>query len=351
MKNHNSSIEYQLGSQKCVVEFVRAIPRDWIANLELENALLVTDTQVATALDIKHSERSLTIEAGEAGKSWQSVERILQHALHLNIDRQGYMVALGGGALCDVAAFAAALYLRGIQVHLVPTTLLGMVDAAFGGKCGINFSNYKNMVGSYHAAQKIIINLETLNTLPPAEYLNGIAEVIKSALLGDQVLFDLLRHNRAAILKRHTETVHQMVRRALAVKAAHVSADYREQGIRAHLNLGHTFAHALESIGKLEQWSHGRAVAWGIAQAMKLGLRLGVTDSHYAQQVIELLQQYDFQTEISSLNSQDIIAAMRHDKKRTQGAINCILQHALGVTEIRAVDEETLHHVLITPYR
>ena len=330
---------YHLGEEHCSITFVSASIRALINDmLHSENVLAVTDPQVATALALAPHRRLLHIAAGEGGKSWQSIDTILQQALDCAIDRQGTFIAVGGGALCDSTAFAAAIYLRGIRLILIPTTLLCMVDAAFGGKCGINFSSYKNMLGCYHSAEQILINLAVLRSLSAKEYRNGLAEVIKSALLGDPQLLQLLEKHHTEILELQEPLLQRLIERSLAVKAAFVTKDYREQGVRAYLNLGHTFAHALESLGEWKRWSHGEAVAWGIAQAMKLGCQLEITEPRYAQRVIALVQQYGFQISIDKLHSHTLIEAMRHDKKRVGNSIRFILQRTLGETEIRAVD-------------
>ncbi len=339
--------DYRLNGQRCSIAFVtRAIHTLISGMLHSENVLVVSDPQVAMALSLAPHRRLLHIAVGEASKSWQNVESILQRALDCAIDRQGTFIAVGGGALCDSTAFAAAIYLRGIRLILVPTTLLCMVDAAFGGKCGINFSSYKNMVGCYHPAEQIIINLQTLRSLSAKEYRNGLAEVIKSALLGDPQLLGLLEQHHTEILERQETLLQQLVQQSLVVKAAFVTEDYREQGSRAYLNLGHTFAHALESLGEWGKWSHGEAVAWGIAQAMRLGCQLKITEERYAQRIIALLQQYAFQISIDNLNSHRLIEAMQHDKKRVGANIHFVLQRSLAETEIRAVDTLEIEHLL-----
>ena len=350
-KNHTAALQYRIGSHRCEIHLCREpLGTLYAREIVSQNFLVVSDTTVSAALNLK-GESALrghlcTIPAGESGKNWHSVDNILRQLLDHSIDREGTLYAIGGGALCDTAAFAAAIYMRGIRVVLIPTTLLCMVDASFGGKCGIDFGGYKNTVGSFHLAEKIYINLATLETLSHAEFHNGLAEVIKSALLGDETLFTLLRANRRRIIERDSELVLEVVQRSLAVKAAHVTKDYRDSGVRAHLNLGHTFAHALESLGGLREWSHGEAVGWGIAQAMKLGRRLGITDVAYARAVVEVLESYDFHTEIPNVDVAGLIRAMYHDKKRVGSALNFIVQRRLGETEMRAVDEGIIREVV-----
>ncbi len=275
--------------------------------------------------------------AGEACKSFESLRLVLEAALTRNLDRQAEFVGVGGGAVCDLTAFAASSYLRGCRLVLVPTTLLAMVDASLGGKTGINLSGYKNLVGSFYPASSILVAVDFLNSLPAREFHSGLAEVIKSAMLDDAELFDLLMDRRVTVLSREPLLMEEVVRRSLRVKAQVVEADFRESGRRAILNLGHTFGHALEAVAGLGRYTHGEAVAWGIRCAMDLGRVLGVTDAEYARRVGRMLDDYEFPDRVHA-DPGELVEAMRRDKKRRGNSLVFVLQSNLGVTIVQEVE-------------
>lgn len=285
------------------------------------------------------------LEDRDAAKTWSAVERVLLAALERGMDRGGEVLAVGGGAVCDVAGFAASVYLRGVRLTLVPTTVTAMVDAALGGKTGINLRQGKNLVGTFYPAHTLVVVPRVVARLPAADYLDGLAEVIKTALLGDAALLLLLERRREAVLARAPELVREFVSRCIAVKARFVAHDLREERgaepgpdgtSRAFLNLGHTFAHALESASDFA-WTHGAAVAWGMVRAMRLGLRLGLTDATYAARVERLLRAYGYRLTAPEVAPEALLAAMRADKKRSGSELRFVLQHDLEQTELRAV--------------
>ena len=211
----------------------------------------------------------IIVPNGESSKTSLILHDLVSSFAALSLTRDSMIVGFGGGAVTDLCAFAAHIYLRGIGVVLVPTSLLAMVDAAVGGKTGIDFAGYKNIVGSFYPAKEIRINPEFTYSLSDREYKSGLAEVIKAALLRDAGLLSLLEKKRDSVMKRELQTVKDCIRAAVLVKAAIVMEDPQEKGIRAYLNLGHTFGHALEACMGLGVWTHGEAVAWGIARAMQ----------------------------------------------------------------------------------
>jgi 3-dehydroquinate synthase len=221
-----------------------------------------------------------------------------------------------------------------------------MVDAAIGGKTGINFGGYKNMVGTFYPAHEVRICTGVLETLSDHEYKSGLAEVIKSALLGDRALLDTLETRRESVLARDPQVVREAVWACVNVKSDVVEQDLRESGVRAHLNLGHTFGHALESVGGLGSYSHGEAVAWGMAQAMELGVRTGLTDSAYARRVKNVLEAYEYRIEAIPELAEAIRSAMNKDKKRQGNEVRFVLQRNLEETVVTSVDESTLMDVL-----
>lgn len=281
---------------------------------------------------------AVVMPAGERGKTWASVELILERALALGLTRASAIVGIGGGVVCDVAAFAASLYMRGCALVLAPTTLLAMVDAAIGGKTGVNWGGYKNMVGTFYPASEVRIFVGTLSSLPEREYHSGLAEVIKTAALGDEELFRTLERERAAVLARERAMLSEVVARCAAVKVKVVNEDLTEQGPRAWLNLGHTFAHALEAVTAMEKYAHGEAVAWGMARAMALGVRVGVTDPRWAQRLTALLAAYGFRTSIDGLEPAPLLEAMGRDKKKRGGGLRFVLQQDICRTRVQEVD-------------
>jgi 3-dehydroquinate synthase len=291
-------------------------------------------------------EESFTVPAGEKFKNWDTAAEIARELLERGTARDGLIVAAGGGVVCDLAAFLASIYMRGMRLVLVPTSLLAMVDASIGGKTGIDFGGYKNILGSFYPAEEVVVSSGFLETLPEREYLNGMAEVIKHALLADGELYRLLREERQRVLDRDTAVLDEILHRSLEVKARYVEEDPKERGIRGHLNLGHTFGHALESVSGLSGRSHGEAVAWGIAKAMAAGAEMGITDPDYAREVTELLDDYGYQISGTGVDPDEIIAATAYDKKKQCGTVRFILQEGRERTLFSPVPREVLKKVL-----
>ena len=312
----------------------------------LADALWICDVNTEPLGVVPERADRVVLPAGEAGKSWPAVEEILRHALKNGYDRGARFAAVGGGVVCDVAAFASSLYLRGVDTVLIPSTLLAMVDAAIGGKTGINFAGYKNMVGTFHLASEVRISPELVDTLPAREYASGLAEVIKTALLGDRELLDLLETRYDAVLSRESTAVQELVRRSAQVKVSIVQDDYLERGNRAFLNFGHTFAHALESVAGFGEWTHGEAVAWGMARALALGRRLNVTEHEYAERIVALLSRYGYRTEAGIADPDRLLSAMQKDKKRIGDDVRFVLSRGIGDTIVEPVPESEVRAVL-----
>jgi len=303
--------------------------------------LLVSDTNTQSLID---QTSQVVLPPGEAHKDWSSVDVILKKALELGLTRDSVIAGLGGGVITDMTAFAASLYMRGTKLVLIPTTLLAMVDAAFGGKTGVDYGGYKNMVGTFYPAGELVIAVDFLKTLPAEEYKSGMAEVIKTAMLGDEDLLGLLEQNYQRIQKKDLGILEEIVQRCLKVKGSFVEADLKEGGIRAHLNLGHTFGHALESLTGFSGLSHGEGVAWGIRQALQVGETLGLTDSAYRTRITKLLDLYAFDHR-TNYTPQQILGAMEKDKKKKGGDLRFILQKNILETEIITIPRERLLEV------
>ncbi len=286
------------------------------------------------------------IPSGEEHKLLSTVEDVLDRAAQNKLGRDSVIAGAGGGVICDMAAFAASLYMRGTRLALVPTTLLAMVDAAIGGKTGVDFRGWKNMIGTFYPAHEVVIWPQALDTLSDREYWCGMAEVIKHALLRPDPLFQFLQHNRQGLLDRDPGLMPDLIRLSVQVKIWHVEHDFREGGIRAHLNLGHTFAHALESVTGFKEWKHGEAVAWGIARALDLGVRLGLTDPDYVAEVHDLLSGFGYRLLAHGLDPEAIYEAMAHDKKKREGTVRFVLQKSLGETLLATAPRPLVLEVL-----
>jgi 3-dehydroquinate synthase len=284
---------------------------------------------------------AVRLPAGEKAKHWDSVNAVLAACAQWGMGRDGILAGVGGGVICDLTAFAASLYMRGCRLVLVPTTLLAMVDASLGGKTGIDFLGTKNLVGTFYPAHRIAIAPSALAGLSEREYRSGLAEVIKTALIGDAALLDLLERERKGILARSPGAVREMIRRSLAVKGRIVQEDPREAGVRAVLNLGHTFGHALESATGFDGWTHGEAVAWGIGRALAAGLRFGMTAPPFAARVRRLLEGYGYRLHADT-SFESMKPAFDLDKKRVGGTARLVIPCDVGDVRIREASPEDL---------
>ena len=282
----------------------------------------------------------LTSAAGESGKTLAGCEALLRAMLRAGIQRSGLLLAVGGGAIGDVAGLAASLYLRGIDVWQVPTTLLAMVDSAVGGKTAVNLPEGKNLVGTIHPAQTVVVDVEFVRSLPERDFLGGLAEAIKMAIGFDQELFALLERQREAVQRRDEGVLIDVVYRSLAAKIAVVEGDLRETGSRRHLNLGHTLGHALEAHSDYAL-PHGLAVARGLHFALELAEHLGALRQVDKQRCRELLLAYGFARDALP-PAAELLPFVRRDKKAVAGTIHFVVPTAVGACETRPVTPEQL---------
>ena len=308
--------------------------------------LSIFDGNTALLFPKRDPERSLALPPGETAKNWSSVERIINRALALSLGRDGLVTGIGGGVVTDVTAFASSIYMRGCRLVLVPTTLLAMVDAAVGGKTGFDFGGVKNLVGTFYPADEVRICPCLLETLPENEFLSGMAEVIKHALLAPEGLMDIVRGEREAVLAREPDVLERLIPMALKVKTSIVSEDLREKGPRAFLNFGHTFGHALEVATNFSRWSHGEAVAWGMLKAFDLGERLGITEKTWAAECRRLIADYGFDIVTPQVSPGEIKAAMADDKKKRAGRLRFVMMKGPGEPVLQEVPEADLDAVL-----
>lgn len=307
-----------------------------------------SETSNTVALYRKDDSMLMVLKAGECFKTMQSVLEIVKAALDSNFDRNAVFTAIGGGVICDMTGFAASIFKRGAKLEFVPTTLLAMVDASLGGKTGCDFEGYKNMTGSFYPASRLYVWSSFVLTLNDREYISGLAEAIKTALLFSKKLYNAFSENKDDILARKEDILDFIITECVKAKAKIVEKDFREKGERALLNFGHTFGHALETVSGLGTISHGEAVAWGISRALACGVKKGITDLQYAEEAINLLTSYGYQTaplpfcvENSDSTKTKLIECMHKDKKNNSPQIKLILQKNL-CTNVIDTAEDTL---------
>ena len=315
-------------------------PEFLVNHIPGNSALIVTNTVVAPlyleaveqalrAHDIRYD--SLILEDGEQYKTVATAEKIIDCLLQNRHDRQTSLIALGGGVIGDITGFAAAIYQRGVHFIQIPTTLLSQVDSSVGGKTGVNHPLGKNMIGAFHQPQCVIADTDTLDTLPARELSAGLAEVIKYGLIHDADFFDWLEQNITLLKNRDYAALCQAILVSCNIKAEVVSLDERESGIRAILNLGHTFGHAIEATMGYGNWLHGEAVATGMVMAADLSQRQQWIDRTAKQRTISLLEQANLPVRSpSEMSVDDYMQAMAIDKKTLDGIIKLVLLKKLG---------------------
>lgn len=306
--------------------------------------LIVSNTTVAPLYleKIETMLETLTVKTvilpdGEQYKTLEYLDLIFTSLLENNFDRSCTLLALGGGVVGDMTGFAAASYQRGVDFIQVPTTLLSQVDSSVGGKTGVNHALGKNMIGAFHQPNCVLINTDTLNTLPDRELSAGLAEVIKYGILGDQDFFYWLENNILELTQRDTERLANAIKRSCEAKAMIVAADEKENGKRALLNLGHTFGHAIETAMGYGNWLHGEAVGTGMILAAELSLRLGWLTAEDVKRIENLISKAGLPTRSpASMSSDTFLSLMARDKKALQGQIRLVLVKSIGEATITA---------------
>ncbi|MGB1256926.1 MAG: 3-dehydroquinate synthase [Thiolinea sp.] len=300
----------------------------------------------ANVFSLRHS--AVVLPDGESHKTLDTLNQIYSHLLEQRADRKSTLLALGGGVVGDVCGFAAASYQRGINFIQVPTTLLSMVDSSVGGKTGVNHVLGKNMIGAFHQPQCVLIDTDTLNTLPDRELSAGLAEVIKYGLIRDREFLTWLDENMVALLARDPEALTYAIYRSCQHKAEVVAADEFEAGQRALLNLGHTFGHAIESAMGYGNWLHGEAVATGMVMAAEHSMLMGWLQANEVQLIRDLLQKANLPVSPpTEMSGDDFMRYMSVDKKVIDGSLRLVLMKALGQSVVTAdFDHDALRRVL-----
>jgi 3-dehydroquinate synthase len=304
------------------------------------------DAAEATLRDVARTAR-LTLPDGEHTKRWDSVARILDALVDHGADRRSIVVALGGGVIGDLAGFAASIFMRGIRVVQVPTTLLAQVDSSVGGKTGINHPSGKNLVGTFHQPSVVVTDTDVLQTLPSRELAAGLAEVLKHGLLADAAYFDAIAADLPALRARDGAALTRAIGRSCEIKAGVVGRDEREAGERALLNLGHTFGHAIEALTGYTEWLHGEAVGCGMVLAADLSRRLGLLAERDVRTVAHAVAAAGLPPRIEGLSADAALQSMRGDKKSEAGTVRYVVLEAIGRAAQRVAPDATVRETLL----
>jgi len=283
---------------------------------------------------------TIVLPDGERAKSMRSVSAILDSLVTARFERGSVLVALGGGVIGDLTGFAASIYMRGIPFVQVPTTLVAQVDSSVGGKTGVNHPLGKNLIGTFFQPCLVLVDPDTLRTLPPREWVAGLAEVIKYGVIADETFFAYLEQHMDRLLKLDAEPVGHVIARSCEIKASVVERDERESDLRRILNYGHTIGHALESLGGYRKLIHGEAVAIGMVQEADLARHLGLCAPDVVERQRTLVRRAGLPDALPETTFGRLWAAMQHDKKVVQGRVYCVLPERIGRVVIQPLERE-----------
>jgi 3-dehydroquinate synthase len=283
----------------------------------------------------------LHLPGGEDQKRLAPIERLAEEMVARGGDRSSMVIAYGGGIVNDMAGFLAAIFMRGVPVLQIPTTLLAQVDAGIGGKTGVNLVSGKNLIGSFHQPIAVITDPALLETLPEREYRAGLWEIVKAGIIREPDLFRYLDEHRNDVLARRPAAVDHIIAESVRMKAEVVSSDEREGDLRRILNFGHTFGHALEAETEYRRFLHGEAVAWGMRAAIYLGESTGHTSAEDAVDMLNLLAAYGPIPPVTGIAAENLAARLVHDKKTVKGKVHFVLPVRIGeVTVVSGIAEE-----------
>lgn len=309
-------------------------------------APLYADRLVKTLEGLGQKVRLVVLPDGEVYKTWETLQKIFDALLESGADRKATLIALGGGVIGDMTGFAAASYMRGIRFIQVPTTLLSQVDSSVGGKTGINHPLGKNMIGAFYQPQAVIADLDTLKTLPPKELAAGLAEVIKHGAIADAEFFSWIEKNTESLNACDPKSMEHAVLRSCEIKSQVVALDEKEGGVRATLNFGHTFGHAIEAGMGYGEWLHGEAVGCGMVLAADLSVRAGwltQEDSHRVKNLVTALKLPTIPPKLGMTRYLDLMSV---DKKAEGGEVRYILLDGIGRSTIKTVNESLVIQTL-----
>ena len=341
LKNHRYSIDIHSGLVKSSSE---------LKQLTANRSVFIISNPTVAELYLDNIQSQLTEAApvylmpdGEAYKNLQQFELINAELMKNNFGRDAIIIALGGGVVGDLSGFVAACYQRGIEFIQIPTTLLAQIDASVGGKTAVNHSLGKNMIGAFHQPSLVVIDPTTLLSLKDREFNAGLGEAIKYGLMADASLFSWIEDNLEALIQRDNDVLQTLIYRCCEIKANIVAADEKEKGIRALLNLGHTYAHAFEAETHYKKYLHGEAVAIGLVAAMTFSIELGRSNPTLKLRLIDILKKCNLPVSIpQTLKAENLITHMLKDKKNRKGVIHLVINKELGNADIVAVEDHDL---------
>jgi 3-dehydroquinate synthase len=308
-----------------------------------QNVILITDETVAH--HYKHhfpKFKTITIGTGESIKTLDTAGIIYQKLMDMDAQRSTFLVGIGGGIVCDITGFVASTFLRGVRFGFVSSTLLSQVDASVGGKNGVNFKGFKNMVGVFNQPEFVICDLDLLKTLPERELLSGFAEVVKHAIIEDRDMFEFIENNDQKALALDYDVIERFVHDSVMIKSSVVNRDEKEKGERRKLNFGHTFGHAIE---KTTGIPHGEAVSLGMVIAAALSVRKKLLSEKEYQKIITLLKKLNLPTTLK-YDKEKIISALNKDKKRSGDHIHFVLINGIGKSVIEKISIQELSEVI-----
>ena len=312
--------------------------------LPKKRVIVISDSNLdRTHHDIIAGYEHILIGLGEQAKTLSTLEDIYRKLIDMGADRSTFILGVGGGIVTDVAGFVASTYMRGVEFGFITTTLLGAVDASAGGKNGVNVGGFKNMVGVFSQPRFVICDVGLLHTLPDREFRAGLAEVIKTAILGDEELFAKLEQTSFKELRSNDTLLEEIIRRSVTVKGSVVAEDEREGGRRRILNLGHTLAHAIEKCSK--KYNHGEAVAIGLYHTTQSALSQSLISAEDAARIFALIEHYGFETALP-VDHKQLLKAIEGDKKRKGSSIHLIYPTAIGNVVDKVVEFSELHSAI-----
>ena len=355
-------IEVDLGDRKYPIYIGDSVlsEQELIDKHIVSNQVLIVTNEKVAPLYLKYIEERLyglnhdvlILPDGESTKSLDSLNQIITRLMEKKYSRTCILIALGGGVIGDLTGFAAACYQRGVKFIQIPTTLLAQVDSSVGGKTAVNHPLGKNMIGAFYQPSAVLIDTSVLSTLPEREFSAGLAEVIKYGLIRDKPFYEWLEENIELIMNRDNKALTYTIERSCANKAEVVAEDERESGVRAILNLGHTFGHAIETALSYQGWLHGEAVGCGMLMAADLSMRLGLMEQEQADRIKSLLVRAKLPTKIQKgIKLKQMLENMKVDKKSRDGVLYLILLNDIGDAVITSdyteqALAETINHFL-----
>lgn len=306
--------------------------------------VVITDTNVRELYEDFFPEEVNVIEigTGEENKTLETLSYIYEKLVEFEIDRSSFIVGIGGGIVCDITGFAASTFMRGIKFGFVSTTLLSQVDASIGGKNGVNFKGFKNMIGVFNQPEFVICDFTMLMTLPEDEYIAGYAEIIKHAIIKNYEMFCYLEKNVNEAMEQNLEVIHRVVYDSLVIKSEVVQKDEKETGLRRMLNFGHTIGHAIEKNTGL---IHGKAVAMGMVLSAKLSEKRGYITKEDVKRITDLISAYKLPVDFP-LDKKEIVEIMKKDKKREKQIINFVLISKIGEVKFEAIPVNELEDII-----